>query len=323
MKKVWICVCLLSIVIIMAGCGNSGDEVRQVDQVSLQVTSSGSDYFIASGLAKLASDQDLPLRITIQEVGGHVEGFRRVGQKNADFALGTSVNAILAYEGRANFEGEDLTDLRAVLGAPSQIMQFIVRANSGIDTIDDFTGKIRIASFQGTGMLVIEDVLELYGMKKDVDYTLETLTAQEMADQMADGNIDMFVTWTSVPSPVYSNLDTTTPIKILPLKEEVLDLMFDKWDPTGFPVTIKAGEYNGQTKDVLTTGGGKVFLTNKEVDDETVYYFTKLLLENVEQLSEYHPTASEISMENALRGVNLPLHPGAEKYLKEIGVIEE
>ncbi len=137
---------------------------------------------------------------------------------------------------------------------------------------------------------------------------------------MKDGKIDALVTWSTVPSPGYESLDQTTSIKILPIEEEILKEVQKEFDPGAELYTIPKGVYSGQEEEALTSQSTRYYITSKDVDDETIYEFTKFLIENAQELTKYHPSAEGITLENAIQPIAIPLHPGAIKYYEEQGI---
>ena len=67
---------------------------------------------------------------------------------------------------------------------------------------------------------------------------------------------------------------------------------------------------------------GNFLVTHEDVSDETAYQMTKLLFENLDRLVAAHTAAKAITLEKALTGMPLPLHPGAERYYKEKGLMK-
>jgi hypothetical protein len=97
-------------------------------------------------------------------------------------------------------------------------------------------------------------------------------------------------------------------------------------DKVGSPyvkVTIPANTYSGQTQPVATAAVVNYLVTHSGVKDETVYQMTKAVFESLPDLAAAHAAAKDIKLENALQGMPVPLHPGAEKYLKEKGVAKQ
>jgi TRAP transporter TAXI family solute receptor len=85
---------------------------------------------------------------------------------------------------------------------------------------------------------------------------------------------------------------------------------------------IPAGTYDGQEADVPTVTVTNILVTRADISDEEAYQMTKQLFENLPQLVAAHKSANEIKLENAVNGLPIPLHPGAERYYKEKGLLK-
>src|SRR5690606_4923810 len=85
--------------------------------------------------------------------------------------------------------------------------------------------------------------------------------------------------------------------------------------------TVPAGTYEGQDADVSTVAVGNFLITHSDVSDDVVYEMTKQLFENLPALSAAHKAADGVKLEDALKGMPVPLHPGAERYYKEKGLL--
>ena len=102
-------------------------------------------------------------------------------------------------------------------------------------------------------------------------------------------------------------------------------MLFRSVEKLGAPFVagvIPAGTYEGQTEDVPTVAVMNYFVTHEDVSEETAYQMTKLMFENLPALVAAHKSAAQISLDNALTGMPIPLHPGAERYYREVGVIK-
>jgi len=93
-------------------------------------------------------------------------------------------------------------------------------------------------------------------------------------------------------------------------------------DPAYLPATIPANTYRGQTTDVQSAAVQNFLVTQEGVSNDTVYGMTKALWTNLDQLVAAHSAAKAIDIKHALNGMPVPLHPGAEKYYKEVGVLK-
>src|SRR5690606_32065054 len=112
------------------------------------------------------------------------------------------------------------------------------------------------------------------------------------------------------------DLATSLPINVVAVSPEIVETI-------GAPimaVTIPAGTYDGQTDDVPTAAVGNFLVSHDGVSEETAYQMTKLLFENLDKMAASHAAAKAIDVQKAIEGMPLPLHPGAERYYREVGV---
>jgi len=89
-----------------------------------------------------------------------------------------------------------------------------------------------------------------------------------------------------------------------------------------FPFTLPAGAFPGQDKPVKTFAGSAVLAAREDVPEDIIYKLVKSMYENQEFLINVHPITKYMVLEQALNGQPFPLHPGAEKYYREMGVIK-
>jgi hypothetical protein len=115
-----------------------------------------------------------------------------------------------------------------------------------------------------------------------------------------------------------TDLATTHDITVIGIPAEVVAAVGAPY----IPAVIPAGTYRGQDADVPTAAIGNILVTSEAVSEETVYQMTKLIFDNLDRLKAAHSAAGAITLENALTGLSIPLHPGAERYYREVGLIK-
>ena len=93
-------------------------------------------------------------------------------------------------------------------------------------------------------------------------------------------------------------------------------------DPAYLAATIPANTYRGQTTDVASAAVQNYLVTQEGVSNDTVYAMTKALWTGLDQLVAAHSAAKAIDPKRALEGMPVPLHPGAEKYYREVGLVK-
>ncbi|WP_106498351.1 TAXI family TRAP transporter solute-binding subunit [Lentibacillus sp. Marseille-P4043] len=166
MKKIFFLI-ILVVLVIMSGCssGEAGGQKVDSNQVRIFMVPSGNDYLIASGMAQMAKEQDEEISYTISDAAGNMGAIRKVMKGKGELTNIVGSNGKFAYNGTHTFEGEQYEGIRGVVAVPPPIIQFIVRDDSGIDSIADFKDNDMIATFQGTAHMVVEFIMENAGKK--------------------------------------------------------------------------------------------------------------------------------------------------------------
>lgn len=115
------------------------------------------------------------------------------------------------------------------------------------------------------------------------------------------------------------DLATAIEIVVIPVPPEVVAKV---GDPAYQPAVIPGNTYTGQTTDIPTAAIPNFLVTHSGVPEDLVYRMTKAMYDNLETLYAAHNAARAIKRDNALKGMPVPLHPGAERYYREVGLIK-
>jgi TRAP transporter TAXI family solute receptor len=227
-----------------------------------------------------------------------------------------------AFNGQGRFERK-FDKLRVIANLFPEHMHLVLPKGGKLGSIKDLRGK-RVSIFQagsGTQVVVLE-LLKLYGISKS-DIQASELNPQQSADRMADGQLDAFFIVVGTPAAALSQLAATKGMELYEFSAEER-AAFLKAVPYYYEDTIKAGTYEGQTKDIQTVAVGAQWVVGAGVADDLVYNVTKALWnDNSRRLFDAgHMKARDIQLASALKAVNTPLHPGAERFYKEKGVIK-
>ena len=156
-----------------------------------------------------------------------------------------------------------------------------------------------------------------------MDLQPEYLNPQPAADRIRDGQLDAAFLIAGYPTAALVELSSTVGMTLLPvegaMREKVLKAI-----PFWFEATIPAGTYKGIDKDVPTVAVGAWWVTNVKQPEELVYKVTQALWnKNTRELLDTgHAKGKAIVRENAVKGISIPFHPGAERYYKEVGLLK-
>jgi TRAP transporter TAXI family solute receptor len=259
-----------------------------------------------------------------QATAGAVGNVDAIGRGLLDGAIVQGDVAFWAYYGAGIYSsGGAIRDLRAVANLFREVVHLVVRADAPIDGIRDLRDKRVALGEPGSGTLVdAQLILRTFGLQ-EADLKPSYLRASEAVDRMIAGGLDAIFLVGGFPSPEVLELAQRLPIKLVPIQGPEIETL--RSTAPFFTVSpIPPGQYKGVDASVITLGVGTLLLASAKVDDNTVYGITKALWHKSTQaiLAKGPPEARRISIDNALAGVPIPLHPGAERYYREAKIIQ-
>jgi len=258
-----------------------------------------------------------------QSTQGSVENMRRIGAGQLDSGLGRANIVNWAYNGTWVFEGETAIDnLRAIAGLYPEEFHIVVRADSGIRSIADLKGKrVSLGEEQSGTHFEALLVMRYYELTAD-DIEPVYVTLGHAADMLETGVIDAFFTIGNAPIAAIAELAKRTGIKLLPIEETTAIKIVG--DHEFFSTTaIQPGAYENVPL-TSTLGVGTIWVTSAQQDADLIYGITRALWHerNRDLLDKGHPRGLFIHQTRALEGVKIPLHPGAERYYREEGLLQ-
>ncbi len=286
----------------------------------------GGIYYPLGGmLAQLISNKvtigGKKLSATAETAGASVANAQLLGRKDIESAFVAADILDAAYNGKGQFDGKPLKNLRA-LGAlyPEQV-QLVTLASANVNTFRDLKGKSISSGSPGSGQWqLLGDLLETYGMtRKDIGEDLSSFT--QSVDKIKDGNLVASLITAGAPTSSITDLANARDIRIVPLAGPEIEALRKK-QPYYANVQLPANTYKGQAAPVDTLAVMAVWATHDGLSEAMAYEVTKALYENTATLGQVHPKGKEISLKTALLSVSIPLHPGAERYYREKGLIK-
>ncbi len=228
-----------------------------------------------------------------------------------------------AYNGTGVFEGKPkATDLRAIANLYPETIHLVARKDSGIKSVADLKGKRVSLDEPGSGTLVdARIVLAAYGLS-ETDVKAEYLKPNQAGEKMKDNAMDAFFFVGGAPAGAIVELASSSGIILVPITGPEAEKVLEDY-PFFSTDTVPAGTYAG-VGETKTISVNAQWVTSAKVDDELVYNVTKALWnDNTRKLLDSgHAKGKVITKDNALKGLGLPLHAGAEKFYKEAGLLK-
>ena len=323
MKKFLMTVLILTMVSMLIFAGGSSEEGK-VKEIKLLIGTgglSGVYYPVGGGIANLINKYVDNASATVQTTAGSIENIRLIKQNQADFGFVMSSAAYYAYNGVDVFEGDKIEDLRGVTVLYPQPVQIVVTKDSAINSFQDLRGKkVGVGAPASGDETTFRGMLEVAGMTYD-DLKPNYISFAEQSAAFKDRQIDAMLVVAGTPTSGIMDVASIKDIKLVPVDGSFRDKILKKYSYFA-TTTVKKGTYPSQEVDVDTIAGPAFLVTSTRLSDEIVYNTCKAIFENLEELGQVHNQAKSISLDNALNGASIPLHPGAEKYFKEVGVIK-
>ncbi|AOT70522.1 TAXI family TRAP transporter solute-binding subunit [Geosporobacter ferrireducens] len=282
---------------------------------------SGLYYPIGGAFSNVIKNK-LGYKSSAQSTGASVENINLIIGGKADLAITMSDAIAQAYDAFGAFEGkEPQKNLRVLMSLYPNYVQLVTTNKSGITKFEDLKGKrVGIGAPNSGVELNARMMYEAHGMTYE-DSKVDYLNYGEAIDQMKNGLIDAAFVTSGIPNATVMELGTTNKIVIVPIEGEGAKNLIEKY-PFFVEEVIPASTYDTDT-DVNTVSVRNIMIIREELPEEVVYEITKGIFENIEEIKASHNTANtHLSLENSQIGINIPFHPGAEKYYKEVGIIK-
>ena len=255
---------------------------------------------------------------------GSVANINGIGGATIESGFSQSDVAYWAYTGTGVFADRGKVEsVRAIANLYPESIHIVARADSGIESVADLKGKKVSLDEPGSGTLVdARIILEAYGITEG-DIEAEYLKPNQAADLMRDNNMDAFFFVGGFPAGAIAELATSMDITLVPIAGEGRDAILEEYRFFA-KHTVPGGTYQGLDGDTETISVGAQWMTSAEQSEELVYGVTKALWnDNTRKLLDSgHAKGKEIRLESALDGIGVPLHPGAERFYKESGLLE-
>jgi TRAP transporter TAXI family solute receptor len=283
----------------------------------------GSWYPLGSGMMSLV-EANIKGLSTSNGPGGGVGNCKVVQRGNADLGWSYSHTCYDAYNGRPPFS-KKLNKIRYLASLYPGVFQVAVPRKSDIYSYNDMADKRIVPGKVGfSGEVFAKSILGAYGITYDSikknGGVVNFVGYADAAALMKDGHLDVYIAVTSCPQATIIDLNFRPGVRLIGIEKEYMEKILKDY-PGYSEVMIPKTAYKGMTEDVPTVGTVTSLICSADLSDEMVYRTVKTIFENLGELAKIKKKAiAEVSLENALRGCKIPVHPGAKRYYDEHGV---
>ena len=314
--KTWV---LAASVVPFAASGAHADQfVRMVSGPS-----GGSWYPLGAKIMQVMDDEIKGIT-TSNTSGGGISNILSVNGGDAEIGFSYAHTAANGFTGRGKFKKvqKNVRHLATLYGS---MFQVAVRKNSKIKTFEDMKGaNISPGKAKWTGTAFAEAILKEYGITFDSirknGGTVHHVNYTESVALMKDGHVDVFMAATNMPQASFLELEQSPGIRFIGIDNKAKHAKILKDNPGFVPGVMPKGVYKSLDRDLNTLGITVNIVVNKDLPDDLVYKMCKSLWANHAKFVEVKSVWKRVKQADALKGVAIPVHPGAQKCYDELGV---
>jgi TRAP transporter TAXI family solute receptor len=299
-----------------AGAPEAGEELGELSTMVLGTGSVGGTYYPLGGaMAQMWSANVDGLNVSTVATGASVENLTMINR--GDLQLGMAVNgtATQGINGTGPFEG-DAVDFVFLGNIYPEVMQIVATEDSGVETLADLEGKRVSIGPPGSGtQFLTQAILEAAGVTPS--NTFEDGFG-DAGDKLRDGQVDAAFGILALGDGTLTEVAQSTNVRIIDIPEDIVTAL-QADDPTLSVLEIPEGAYPGVPAATTVTNWATLY-GPRGLNDDQVYELVKTMYENTDEIS--HAVAESIQIETALDGlIDIDIHPGAERYYREVGAI--
>ena len=282
---------------------------------------SGVYYPLGVALSQIYAKAIPNVRSTAQVTKASAENLNllQAGRGELALALADSVSDAWKGDAEAGFP-KKLDKLRGLSATYSNYIQIVANADTGIKTLADLKGKrISVGAAKSGTELNARAVFKAAGLSYSDLAKVEYLPFGESVELIKNRQLDATLQSAGLGVASIRDLATSVKIVVVPVPADIIAKIGDEAYQAA---VIPANTYAGQTADVATVAIPNFLVTHSGVSDELAYQMAKTMYDNIDVLYAAHNAAKVIKRENAIKGMPVPVHPGAARYYKEVGLMK-
>ena len=318
-RTFWFCVAVVLAMVFAMG------PVQAAERRFLSIASgwvTGAYYPFAGAVSRVAWKhlKAQNIKVTAESSGASVANAKLISKDDTDFALLQNDIAYYAYNGKMMFK-KPIDNMLGCMTLYPETIQIVARKDANINSVADLKGKRVSIGPLGSGTAEnAKQILGAWGMSVD-DIKSQQLKASQAADYMKDGRVDAYFNTTAVGAAHIIDTCILVPSVIVPISGPKADALMKKYTFYAKD-TVPTGVYKGVDKPVETIAVMAMLVARASLEKDVVYSVLKAIYSDLDQVKKAHAKFKVIEVKKAMMGMSIPLHPGAEKYFKEIGLVK-
>ena len=323
MKTIYACLAALLLVFLAPQATNAAENIITIGTGSV----TGVYYPAGGAICRLINRgrKEHGYRCFVESTGGSIYNIRALRDGEISFGIVQSDWQYNAYRGEGVFaDGPPFRDMRSVFSLHSEMFTVAVGKNSNIKKFADLKGKKVNIGDAGSGMReIMQALMESRHWSKGSFAEASELKPTDAAKELCDGKIDAMVFAAGHPNGLIQEITGNCGAKLIPIEGPEVDKLIAE-NPFYARTAIPGGMYQGNPQNTPTFGVKATLVTTADADEEAVYQLTKAVFDNFDNFKTLHFVFATLDKEKMVTtGLIAPLHPGALRYYKEVGLIKD
>jgi TRAP transporter TAXI family solute receptor len=290
-------------------------------QVTMMTGPQGGSWVPLGGALKHMWEAAVPGLEIQQQPGAGIANIRGVDEGKAQIGFANSATTVDGIEGRPPYP-KKVTKVCEVANLYPQYFQVVALSNANVRSFADLKGKTLVTQPKGnTSEILTGEVLKINGMSYE---SLNKINFQasytDAVDMMKDGHVQVFTLGTTAPASAIMDLASARDVVIVPVDDRTMAEL--KKANAGYnKLTIKAGTYPKQDKDVAAIGYTTHIVAACDLPEDVVYKMTRAMATNVGDMAAVVKPITGLTAKDMAMDIGVPFHKGAVKYYKEVGAM--
>jgi len=289
-------------------------------QVTLMTGPQGGSWIPLGGALKNMWEQAVPGLQIQQTPGAGIANVRGIDEGKAQIGFANSSTTVDGIAGRAPYP-KKVTKVCQVANLYPQYFQVAALADAQVNTIGDLKGKTLVTQPKGnTAEALTDAVLKINGMNYQSPKVQFQASYTDAVAMLKDGHAQVMTLGTTAPASAIMDLASARDVKLVPVDDKTMAALKQQ-NPGYNKLTIKAGTYPKQDKDVEVIGYSTHIVASCDLPEDLVYKMTKAMAQHVDAMSAVVKPIAGLTPKSMAVDIGVPLHKGAAKFYKEVGAL--
>lgn len=290
-------------------------------QVTMMTGPQGGSWVPLGGALKHMWEAAVPGLQIQQQPGAGIANIRGVDEGKAQIGFANSATTVDGIEGRPPYP-KKVTKVCQVANLYPQYFQVVALSDANVRSFADLKGKTLVTQPKGnTSEILTGEVLKINGMSyQSLNKVNFQASYTDAVDMMKDGHVQVFTLGTTAPASAIMDLASARDVVMVPVDDKTMGEL-KKANPGYNKLTIKAGTYPKQDKDVPAIGYTTHIVAACDLPEDVVYKMTKAMATNVGDMAAVVKPITGLTAKDMAVDIGVPLHKGAAKYYKEVGAM--